>query len=143
MKVKVREITRSGMSYEDHALPAAIELVEDFIDQEKEVFVRGYLERVDDFILVKLEVTCTIDTICARCLDNINKEITIALEFDTEFRPGDEVLDIGARVREELLMVPHERVLCKEDCKGICPGCGSYLNEEKCECPGEKNKPEL
>jgi len=29
------------------------------------------------------------------------------------------------------------KLLCREDCQGICPGCGANLNQEACRC-GEK-----
>jgi len=29
------------------------------------------------------------------------------------------------------------RILCREDCKGLCPGCGANLNIEPCRCEKE------
>ena len=139
MKVKIRDVPRSGMDYEAEVLPPGIELQEEPFDLEKEILLRGRLERVDNFILARIQVSYTIDTICARCLDNINKTLDVFLEFDMEFQPGDEYVDLGARVREELLMQPHARVLCQESCRGICLGCGAYLNEESCECQKGKD----
>ncbi len=36
--------------------------------------------------------------------------------------------------REQLLLQVPIKVLCTEQCKGLCPGCGANLNEEKCCC---------
>jgi len=134
MTLKIRQIPAEGIAYEAEALPAAIDLVEDFVDPDKPVIVKGTLQRVDDFILARLDVTYTMDMICARCLDTVNRPVPVALEFDISFDPGDEFIDIGMKVREELLIIQPVRVLCKEDCQGICPDCGAYLNEESCEC---------
>ncbi len=134
MKLKIREITRAGIAFEDQAMPARIDLVEDFIDGEKPIVVKGHLQQVDAFIIAKLDVSYTQDTICARCLDNVNRRVSVALEFDIQYDPGDEFVDIGEKVREELLIAQPARVLCKEDCQGICPDCGVYLNEESCDC---------
>ena len=38
-------------------------------------------------------------------------------------------------LREQLLLAVPMRVVCREDCKGLCPQCGSNLNTGKCECP--------
>ena len=32
-----------------------------------------------------------------------------------------------------LLAVPL-KALCREDCKGLCPGCGRNRNRESCDC---------
>ena len=43
-------------------------------------------------------------------------------------------LDIDKDVREEMLLNFPMKVLCSEDCKGICSGCGANLNNQKCSC---------
>lgn len=47
--------------------------------------------------------------------------------------------DLHELLREEaLLLVPIKR-LCREDCKGICEGCGALLNSENCRCEAPIN----
>lgn len=50
-------------------------------------------------------------------------------------------LDYGAKeidvtpILKEMFILQHPiRMLCKDDCKGICPQCGVYLNKENCQC---------
>ncbi len=45
-----------------------------------------------------------------------------------------EVIDIDALVGEELLLAVPDHLLCKENCKGICPVCGSDRNAANCGC---------
>jgi uncharacterized protein len=45
-----------------------------------------------------------------------------------------EVVDIDELVTEELLLTVPDHVLCKDDCKGICPQCGVDRNSVDCEC---------
>ena len=45
-----------------------------------------------------------------------------------------EVIDIDALVTEEILLAVPDHILCKEDCKGICPGCGADRNSVECGC---------
>ena len=92
------------------------------------------LQKVDNFVLGKLAVTFICENHCARCLERLSREVTAQYEVDLEFNDGDEWIDLGARVREEMLMGYFPRVLCREDCKGICSGCGVDLNTEECEC---------
>jgi uncharacterized protein len=46
---------------------------------------------------------------------------------------GEEI-DLGAPVQEEVLMSLPMRPLCRPDCKGLCPKCGTDLNRGDCGC---------
>lgn len=50
---------------------------------------------------------------------------------------GD-VVDFTEVVRGELNLAIPYRVLCREDCKGLCPRCGANLNEGACGCVAEE-----
>src|SRR4029077_12174807 len=41
-------------------------------------------------------------------------------------------IDLDPIVREQVLLALPLSVLCKEDCKGLCPECGQDLNEREC-----------
>jgi uncharacterized protein len=41
-------------------------------------------------------------------------------------------IDLDPIVREQVLLALPVSVLCKEDCKGLCPECGQDLNEREC-----------
>jgi uncharacterized protein len=44
------------------------------------------------------------------------------------------VIEVDQLVAEQIFLALPVKVLCREDCKGICPGCGANLNEEACLC---------
>lgn len=46
-------------------------------------------------------------------------------------------VELGPMVREELILAVPEYVLCREDCRGLCPRCGKDLNEGPCDCRPE------
>lgn len=48
--------------------------------------------------------------------------------------PGQTELDIRTEIRDALLLAVPMKLLCREDCKGICQGCGANLNNEECRC---------
>jgi uncharacterized protein len=93
---------------------------------------------------------------CGRCL--APARIVIASSFHMTFVPsGDEkvapeevevsddmvdvkeydgvVVDLEDTLREELLLTLPFAPVCRDDCKGLCPRCGSDLNEGPCPCP--------
>lgn len=46
----------------------------------------------------------------------------------------DHDLDLRPALREEWLLAVPPLVVCKEDCKGLCPRCGADLNAGACSC---------
>jgi uncharacterized protein len=54
---------------------------------------------------------------------------------DTYPLPRDAMLlDVSPAVREELLLAVPAYVLCRDDCRGLCPRCGQDLNAGPCGC---------
>src|SRR3982751_3649746 len=43
-------------------------------------------------------------------------------------------LDLRPAIREEWMLAVPAFVVCKDDCKGLCPRCGSDLNQGACDC---------
>jgi uncharacterized protein len=48
--------------------------------------------------------------------------------------PGARELDLRPAVREQWLLDAPAYALCRPDCKGLCPTCGTDLNTGNCEC---------
>ena len=86
---------------------------------------------------------------CRRCLANLRVEVAPQVRvLFTEDASGDDAaayavspdaveLDLGAMVREELILAVPPFVVCREGCRGLCPRCGKDLNEGPCECRPE------
>lgn len=49
---------------------------------------------------------------------------------------GDFIEPAGV-LRELIMAALPDRIYCREDCKGLCPGCGANRNNEPCRCPPE------
>ena len=52
-------------------------------------------------------------------------------------------LDVDRLVYLEVLMSWPLKVLCREDCKGICSRCGKNLNKGFCGCAEEPKDPRM
>ncbi len=50
------------------------------------------------------------------------------------FDPEAREIDITEDVRDLLLLAIPVKLICREDCRGLCPGCGVNLNVESCQC---------
>jgi uncharacterized protein len=115
-------------------------------------------ERIVDDVTVDLMAVSAIDgigvagtialpwrSVCRRCLAEVAG--TTVIEVDEMYQdPDDTVLDddafeiIGDQIdlvpviREHLLLELPDDPLCRDDCAGICPVCGTDRNQGACEC---------
>lgn len=94
-----------------------------------------YLDYCADFSL---------DLVCDRCLKEFTGEyhydfthiVVPSLSGDNDdyiVADGESIELNDIAVTDILLQLP-TKILCKEDCKGLCPSCGCDLNEESCDC---------
>ena len=99
-----------------------------------------------------IELTATVDAvcecICARCLTEfeypLHMQITAHLTEDTEEESGtdsyiiqNDGIDLNEVIISEMLLNIDERILCYDDCAGLCQKCGFNLNEGTCDCKNE------
>ncbi|MBN1894148.1 DUF177 domain-containing protein [bacterium] len=54
---------------------------------------------------------------------------------------GTNELDLSADLTDALVLALPSKRLCREDCAGLCPGCGANLNETSCGCGTRKPDP--
>ena len=105
-------------------------------------------------------IDATVKLACSRCLEGFHtplhrrftlrfsRDIPKALHKDEAeavaltaeeiglvYFKGDEI-DFSAPIQEQLVLSLPFKPLCAEDCKGLCPRCGTNLNTETCECAG-------
>ena len=109
----------------------------------------------------KLCIAGTVDFVasipCSRCLEEVPTRIHF--DIDKEFRITDSVindeemedidyligfdLDVDKLIYGEILVNWPMKVLCKEDCKGICKVCGMNLNQGDCNCQKTELDPRM
>ncbi len=89
---------------------------------------------------------------CRRCLADVVVEVSEEEHFifsaegedgsdDPDvfsFDPHAHALDMTPAVREAWLLAAPAFVQCREDCKGLCPACGTDLNAGTCDCEPAK-----
>jgi uncharacterized protein len=116
--------------------------------------VQVHLERHGHDILVRGHLGGSITLSCGRCLTPFSYPVTVDFDLllapgpvfvndkDLELTPEDldldfyegEVVDLERLLKEQVLLQFPLKPLCRETCKGICPGCGADLNQEPCRC---------
>lgn len=100
----------------------------------------------------------TVGIPCDRCLTEVSVEIPLQIKRKLDMKLTDDErindldenayltgmdLDVDQLVYLEVLMSWPLKVLCKEDCKGICSQCGKNLNDGPCGCAEEPKDPRM
>ena len=94
---------------------------------------------------------------CDRCLDEFTQKIEnsyqmfyVYSELESLKHKPDEVtviapesfsIDISEDVQQYLLLAVPLKLLCREDCRGLCAHCGANLNHGRCKCTNEDINP--
>ena len=93
--------------------------------------------------------TC-IHGICDRCASAFDRQMEVPIDviLVTELADEDhedewvfplegDSADLEDIIRTVFVLNMDSKLLCKDDCKGICGGCGRNLNHETCSCQKE------
>ena len=120
--------------------------------------LRLTVAREYDHIRAEGEVETRVRLVCSRCLTSYEAEIVSPFTIfyipssggsqDEEVEltehdlisvtyEGDEI-DFTEEVAEQVLMEIPFKPLCREECKGLCPSCGTDLNATACSCSGQQ-----
>ena len=100
---------------------------------------------------------------CSRCLEPFRMPVDAA--FDLRYHPAsamateseaeieaddletsyyrDDQIDLNELLREQFYLALPMKPLCGEDCRGLCPQCGTNLNTGTCECAPTRVDPRL
>jgi uncharacterized protein len=96
------------------------------------------------YIVLEIRLEGEFEAVCARCAKEVSEHLCISAEYgvtrnlnddsDEYVEAPDGLLDVAEIARTLLFLELPQRVLCKDDCKGLCPVCGVDLNLSTCSC---------
>ena len=147
MDIDVIKLKHSGKDSIDFSFD--YELEEDLLLAPNAVIdgpinVSGTLELHGDDVYVYGKVDCKIVGECARCLGKathlFSQDLSVTFvrsnpnEEDDEYLYSRGVVNLRQAVRDVFLTNCPPVIYCNENCKGLCPICGSNLNETDCNC---------
>lgn len=95
-------------------------------------------------IHIEGRVSLTLVIPCDRCLDETRQTLSFELDRDVDFEAEDKeedtsfadgyTIDVDGFIFPEIVLNMPVKVLCGEECKGICRVCGKNLNRGSCGC---------
>jgi uncharacterized protein len=159
MRLRVDEIPESGrlvhIHWDEDKLGQFIPPDDPFeLRLVRPVNVDLEINRRSDHIRVEGAIHGLLRVICHRCLEpftwHMDEEVDVYLmqeprvepqeemeleaeDLDCEFFDG-EVIEIDQLIAEQIFLSLPFKVLCSEDCLGLCPHCGANLNNGPCTC---------
>lgn len=112
------------------------------------VSVVGTVRNIAGMLQLHADIDTTLSCVCDRCGSAFEKPYHVSLERmlaeTVEDEDNDDILllddgafDLGELARETFILNMDTKTLCREDCKGLCSGCGANLNFEACRCKKE------
>jgi len=168
MRIRVDEIPESGRTlrfhWDEDKLLQFVPPDDPFgIKLPRPVNVVLTVERRTDHVRITGRIEGVLEVECHRCLQPfsfpLDEEVDVYLveegragldddekeleseELVYEFFDG-EVIDVDQLVAEQIFLSLPVKVLCSEECRGICPRCGVNMNLEPCRCePEDKGSP--
>jgi len=141
--------------------PEELNPVDEWVRLSQPAEVKGNIKHAGNEVFVSGHVETRVQLECDRCLKPL--ELPVSADFELEYITGadyesssvaalseeemsvsvfdGQAIDVDEIVKEQILLAVPARTLCREDCKGICPECGTDLNTSQCSCAEEEVDP--
>lgn len=135
----------------EHSFPLDYDELGYFFPED--AHVHGEVKNAGGYMPLRASCSVRVDGRCARCLAPVHITLetqfsrTVATQLEKEDVSDEYLLvcrdsiEIGEPLREELLLSLPTRLLCRDDCKGLCPKCGKDLNSGECGCTASEPDP--
>jgi uncharacterized protein len=81
-------------------------------------------------LYLELTIRARISQPCCRCLAPVTTSIEQRESLEVPVPPGAESVNLWSDLLNLVLAAHNPNVLCRRDCRGLCPACGANLNDE-------------
>ena len=114
------------------------------------VLAEGNVRNTAGVLVMQGSIATTIHGICDRCASEFHRkvefpiDVVLVTKLESEENEDEWVFplegdsaDLDDIVRTVFVLNLDSKLLCKEDCKGLCPQCGKNMNDVPCNCRKE------
>ena len=114
------------------------------------VVAEGIVRNTAGVMMMSGSIRTCIHGICDRCAGSFDRDVLIPIDVVLVTELADEEnedewvfplegdsADLDDIVRTVFVLNLDSKLLCKEDCQGLCHRCGKNLNDGPCNCPKE------
>ncbi|HHW30400.1 MAG TPA: DUF177 domain-containing protein [Clostridiaceae bacterium] len=155
MKLDVSTITKLSGRSMDVEFNGKIEALNDIVKDGKfdTVFLKGKLVNIDGVLELNGQISTKYRTGCYRCLKEVTKELSIKVSENfvregsqtesDEYTYNENYVELEQMLIDNIVLHLPTRVLCSENCKGLCQKCGCDLNIKSCQCKEDNIDPRM
>lgn len=131
LRVALTEVKEEGEKAVKVSVPA--DLFPDALSEGAlvgEVAVDGMVRRVEDDAVFEGTASGRWRFECTRCLAPVERSWSEPVEMTASIDAGP--MDLTDEVRQSIGLAQPMKMVCKPDCKGLCPVCRKDLNQGEC-----------
>jgi uncharacterized protein len=155
MIISLLRMPPDGLAFKHQYRAGELETGEYDFEMEEPPLVVGRATYVGQDVRLRGEIKAKLSAPCDRCLSEVT--IPVEIPFDLFYAPDDpgagqigeyelrerdldfavyenDQIDLDELILEQLELSLPYRILCGENCRGLCPQCGADLNVEQCGC---------
>ena len=155
MRLDIHEIINvPGASAPFNFEPDLSEAASGCVREIKQASAAGRVQNNAGVLVLSADVDVVLECTCARCLCEFERTIhheteTMLSESAESVAPEEpeenpdiytfegNSVDVGEFIATDFILSLDDRLLCSEDCKGLCENCGANLNDGPCTCKKE------
>lgn len=108
---------------------------------DSEINVRGSYVSNKDVVTVNATIYAKLKGECDNCLEEIFWDLELPLYERFTMNASEEGysytkdrVELDDAIKDKIILTLPSKLLCKNDCKGLCAKCGCDMNKEQCEC---------
>jgi len=161
MWIDIDQIPEGGLKLEFQEPPNILEFEETGVRVSGLVSVACHIQKYKGTIFVRGNISTILEMECGRCLENFPYRLESELEVDYQpahredseeevvledndllaiYYTGQEI-NLTEAVRDQIVLEVPIQPICLEECRGLCPTCGTNLNIAPCHCAREEINP--
>ncbi len=141
MKINVKRLPEEGEELVGSEPASIMELEDPEVRFEQEIRYALTAQIRSNALIVTGRLEAPVTLRCGRCLRRFARRLRVNdFVFHQELH-GEDFIDLTPQLREDIILELPQRALCDESCKGLCPVCGTDLNQTVCQCRATPAEP--
>lgn len=150
VKIRISGLSQGIHEYDFSVEPSVLGLDENY---RQVVDIDARLEKTSRQLYLQTEIRSSGHFQCDRCLDEFEQPVMTRYsmfyiydelengkylpEEVQVITPDTAYIDLAGDVRQMIILSVPLKLLCREECRGLCPQCGINWNHRTCTCKVE------
>lgn len=134
MKIEINKIPSDGIKLEEEVNALSLSPETDLIKFQGPIKIKADVYKITNTVSVALGLQAIMRCQCSRCLDDFEINLKKDLKLSYPVNKSDLLIDLDEDIRQEIILDYPIKLLCSQNCKGLCPKCGKNLNKGGCSC---------